>query len=210
MLYMLDLLLVFVLAPFARLPRRVAVRWLLFPLWSVGRPREERAEEAAALVDLLEAHRAALPEDGGEKGVGQAAAYFGPIGRVFVRVVPPLMALILFGMVAIASVLMAAAIPVALLWRSRRYLADATAVQLTRNPTALYRALARMGEARATVAGGDRASHLFMVAPDASGQAREAGGFLRQYEGLMGMHPAVRRRLARLVRAGAVPTAAVS
>lgn len=237
MLYVLDLLLVVVLAPFARLPRRVARRWLLFPLWSLGHSREQRAVEARALVHLLEAHRATLPADGGEQGGPQAAEYFGPVGRVLVRVVPPLLALILFGVVAIASVLLAASVPVALLWRSRRYLADATAVQLTRNPTALYRALIRLVECGAAVTGGERVAHLFVVGPEVAaarewldrvhaGARLRAGlpprirrevplppadrveakrGFLGEYEGLMGMHPALRRRLARLVRMGAVP-----
>jgi Zn-dependent protease with chaperone function len=238
MLYVLDLLLVVVLAPFARLPRRVARRWFLFPLWSLGHSREQRAEEARALVHLLEAHRASLPADGGEHGGPRAAEYFGPAGRVLVRVVPPLLALILFGVVAIASILLAASVPVALLWRSRRYLADATAVQLTRNPTALYRALIRLVECGAAVTGGERVAHLFVVGPEVAA-AREwldrvhararlharlppprirrevpvprperveaKRGFLGEYEGLMGMHPALRRRLARLVRMGAVP-----
>ena len=44
----------------------------------------------------------------------------------------------------------------------------------------------------------------------ASAVSERPGGFLAQYEGLMGMHPAVRRRLARLVLAGATPSAPVS
>jgi hypothetical protein len=37
--------------------------------------------------------------------------------------------------------------PIGLLWRSRRYLANATAVQLRRNPTRLYCGLRHLGEA---------------------------------------------------------------
>src|SRR4051794_11785958 len=39
--------------------------------------------------------------------------------------------------------------PLALLWRTRRYLADGSAVQLTRNPGALARGLTKIGAADA-------------------------------------------------------------
>src|SRR5262249_55028914 len=155
-----------------------------------------------------------------------------------------------------------ASVPVALLWRSRRYLADATAVQLTRSPTALHRALAHLAECGAVIPGGEGVSHLFVIGPEvvaarerrqrqrglppgvegmrarrkspppasagglsdrvseawqahgelrhaeAASRAREASadrGTLTEREGLlMGMHPALHRRLARLVRMGAV------
>ena len=53
----------------------------------------------------------------------------------------------------------------ALLWRTRRYLADAGAVELTRNPDALESALQSLSNDCATVAGGSWASHLFVVNP---------------------------------------------
>ncbi len=53
----------------------------------------------------------------------------------------------------------------ALLWRTRRYLADAGAVELTRNPDALEDALQRLSEDSSSVAGGGWASHLFVVDP---------------------------------------------
>ncbi len=49
---------------------------------------------------------------------------------------------------------------VALTWRTRRSLADATAVQLTRNPDGLARALPAIG---GSIPGGEWASHLFVV-----------------------------------------------
>jgi Zn-dependent protease with chaperone function len=48
-------------------------------------------------------------------------------------------------------------------WRARRYLADATAVQLTRNPDGLARALRRLNEEGAAVPGGQWFTHLFIV-----------------------------------------------
>ncbi|HEY1937952.1 MAG TPA: M48 family metalloprotease [Candidatus Angelobacter sp.] len=54
----------------------------------------------------------------------------------------------------------------AMLWRTRRYLADATSVELTRNPDALARALQCLSEDRTTsLDGGDWATHLFIVNP---------------------------------------------
>jgi Zn-dependent protease with chaperone function len=62
----------------------------------------------------------------------------------------------------------------ALLWRTRRYLADAGAVEFTRNPDALARALQRLSEARTTIDGGAWASHLFVVNPQGDSSLRGA------------------------------------
>jgi Zn-dependent protease with chaperone function len=53
----------------------------------------------------------------------------------------------------------------ALLWRTRRYLADAGSVELTRNPDALASALQRLSEDTTTIVGGEWATHLFVVDP---------------------------------------------
>jgi Zn-dependent protease with chaperone function len=53
----------------------------------------------------------------------------------------------------------------ALLWRTRRYLADASAVALMRNPDALARALKRLSEDTTAIAGGAWATHLFVMSP---------------------------------------------
>jgi Zn-dependent protease with chaperone function len=60
----------------------------------------------------------------------------------------------------------------ALLWRTRRYLADAGAVELTRNPDALAGALQSLSEDTTTVAGGHWASHLFVVNPGGDSSLR--------------------------------------
>ena len=57
------------------------------------------------------------------------------------------------------------------LWRRRRYLADASAVQLTRYPTALATALRTIGQVEAPLPGGPWASFLF-----AAGPRRKIGG----------------------------------
>ena len=136
---------------------------------------------------------------------GAGASYFGRVGRVLVRMAPPLMALVFFAKASTGFLLIFASVPVALLWRTRRYLADATGVQLTRNPTGLYRGLSHLGACGAIIPGGESVSHLFIIAPDKQGSS---SGTFTQREGLlMGMHPSLKHRLARLVRMGAVPPA---
>lgn len=56
-------------------------------------------------------------------------------------------------------------------WRTRRYLADATAVQLTRNPDGLARSLNHLAKLGGVIAGGRSVAHLFIVGPEAA-QAR--------------------------------------
>ncbi|HKD15911.1 MAG TPA: M48 family metalloprotease [Candidatus Angelobacter sp.] len=53
----------------------------------------------------------------------------------------------------------------ALVWRTRRYLADASAVQLTRNPDALATALQRLSQDNTAIPGSVWASHLFVMNP---------------------------------------------
>lgn len=60
----------------------------------------------------------------------------------------------------------------ALLWRTRRYLADAGSVELTRNPDALARALERLSQDNTAIAGGGWASHLFVVNPKGDSSLR--------------------------------------
>ena len=53
----------------------------------------------------------------------------------------------------------------AVLWRTRQYLADASAVQLTRDPDSLARALQKLNEEPGAIPGGDWASYLFLASP---------------------------------------------
>jgi Zn-dependent protease with chaperone function len=70
----------------------------------------------------------------------------------------------------------------ALLWRTRKYLADASAVQLTRNPDGLASALQKLSADAGALPGGSWASHLFIVSPK-SGEADGSGRpSLRQQE----------------------------
>lgn len=209
MLYVLELLIVVVLAPFARLPRRVAGQWLLFPLSAPFSDPVRRAERARALIRALESHRRILRTQGDSPGERVGSDYLGWVGQVLTLVCPPLLALIALAQAATGFLLLFASAPVALLWRSRRYLADATAVELTRNPSGLYRALVRLAASGAAIPGGRAVSHLFVVGPEAVGGGER--GTLSEREGLlMGMHPPLARRLARLVRMGAIPPGATA
>jgi Zn-dependent protease with chaperone function len=77
----------------------------------------------------------------------------------------------------------------ALLWRTRRYLADATAAQLTRNPDALASALERLSGRGAAMPAGAWASHLFIVDPkgDTSlGERQPSPDEMRMSQGCLG------------------------
>lgn len=87
----------------------------------------------------------------------------------------------------------------ALAWRSRRYLADATAVQLTRNPGAVAGGLAALASRGGVIPGGGWAAPLFVIGPEQG----PAGGFRGDDFGIVTFSPPVGSRLARLRRQGA-------
>jgi Zn-dependent protease with chaperone function len=78
---------------------------------------------------------------------------------------------------------------VAVTWRTRRYLADATAVQLTRNPDGIARSLTWLADHGAVIPAGKWADHLFIIGPEAAkdrAQAkmqREFADLREQYRG---------------------------
>jgi hypothetical protein len=172
LLYVMELMIVVVLAPFARFPRRIARAWLAFPLRAGGHG-EARAAEARRLIGLLTEHRRLMQEAGDKPQERLGRDYFGPVGHLLTWACPPFLALLLLGQAATGFVLLFASAPVALLWRSRRYLADATAVQLTREPTGLHQALTRLGECGALAPGGEPLAHLFVVGPEAAAGREE-------------------------------------
>jgi len=91
---------------------------------------------------------------------------------------------------------------VAFMWRTRRHLADAMAVQLTRNPDALARALRDFGTVQSAVPQGDAVSLLFFAWPTtASAKDAVVGQFTR-------MHPKLPQRDKRLLALGADPAQA--
>ena len=87
--------------------------------------------------------------------------------------------------------------PLALLWRARRYLADSTAVQLTRNADALALGLQQLAAQAGVPTGGESRDYLFV-----HGVQHKSGLFERTGT-FMSMHPSVERRLKRLRAMGA-------
>lgn len=70
----------------------------------------------------------------------------------------------------------------ALLWRKRKYLADACAVQLTRNPDGLAEALRKLNADQRPIPGGAWASHLFLVSPAGADRVSDAGADAEQQQ----------------------------
>jgi Zn-dependent protease with chaperone function len=112
---------------------------------------------------------------------------------------PFLMGSVAFWMARLAFVGFVVGPSLALLWRSRRYLADATAVQLTRNPDGVARGLAALASRGGVIPGGSWAAPLFVVGP-AGGPS---GGFRGDDFGIVSYSPPPASRLARLRRQGA-------
>jgi hypothetical protein len=79
-----------------------------------------------------------------------------------------------------------------MLWRTRRYLADASSVELTRNPDALARALQCLSEDNTAFDSGDWATHLFVVNPKGD-------------SGLRGQQPS-QQQMAKAIQAWASTT----
>ena len=91
---------------------------------------------------------------------------------------------------------------VAFMWRTRRHLADAIAVQLTRNPDALARALRDFATVKSVVPQGEAASMLFFAWPTtAMAKGAVVGQFPR-------MHPKLPQRERRLLALGGDPSLA--
>lgn len=75
--------------------------------------------------------------------------------------------------------------------REREYLADAGAVELTRNPEAMIGALRKLGEDREVLEAANRATaHLYIVQPIKKFEARA--------QGLLATHPPLQERIRRL------------
>jgi Zn-dependent protease with chaperone function len=87
--------------------------------------------------------------------------------------------------------------PLALLWRARRYLADGTAVQLTRNADALASGLQKLAAHVGVPEGGESRDYLFVYVTE-----RKRGVFERSGT-FISMHPPIERRLKRLRAMGA-------
>jgi Zn-dependent protease with chaperone function len=175
----------FLNAPWDRTSRHNLRRLLRLAL----RPRRRTAAEFAAAGDLLAGAEAGWEAEGNKKA-----------GCLSIITLPFLMAggafmmnRMIFGMVLVNPMLRRR-------WRARRYLADATAVELTRNPTALATALAALHPARVPD-GAEWAAHLFVVGSD--GTAGSGGAGRPEPPAVTTFGAPVGTRIQRLRRLGA-------
>jgi Zn-dependent protease with chaperone function len=162
-------------APFGPQSRRILWRMVRYSLLR----RERDPQEAAMVADLL-TRSAGLEVDDNDRFFDATAKksrlrsirnfIFFPI--FFTNTAVKL--LLWFFSWAVLGPLMG------LLWHTRQYLADASAVQLTRDPDGLARALQKLNEEPGEIPGGNWASHLFLVRPRRSGSTFAANTQQRQ------------------------------
>jgi len=186
-------------APFAAASRRVI--WRAFRTAFRGQRRTVDRWEAEFVSDAF--LRGAVEFEDNEVGRRMATTRTGLAGKwdallVLISLPTTLAAYVVRFAVFISSVALIGPI-VAFMWRTRRHLADAMAVQLTRNPDALARALRHFATVQSVVPSGGAASLLFFVWPTtAAAQDAVVGQFPR-------MHPKLQQREQRLLALGADP-----
>jgi Zn-dependent protease with chaperone function len=145
--------------PFDRDARRRVWRVVRYML--TGGAPEKKAADAAAIAESL-AGSLENDSDGNYFNKGNP----GLLKKIYRFVLFPLMftnMVINVTMWFFLNVLLGPSM--AMLWRTRRYLADASSVELTRNPDALARALQCLSEDNTSFDSGDWATHLFVVNP---------------------------------------------
>jgi Zn-dependent protease with chaperone function len=190
-------------APFAATSRRVV--WRAFRAAFRGQQRTVDRWEAEQVSDTF--LRGAVDfEDDNEISRRMASNRTGLAGKwdtvvLFLSLPSTMAAYVVRFAVFVSSAVLIGPI-VAFMWRTRRHLADAMAVQLTRNPDALARALRDFGTVQSAVPQGDAVSLLFFAWPSTtSGKDAVVGQFTR-------MHPKLPKREQRLLALGADPTQA--
>ncbi len=91
----------------------------------------------------------------------------------------------------------------AFMWRARRYLADATAVQLTRFPDALALALEQLARQDNRVAGAAWSAHLFVIGRGAGRNRPASETSDDPIDSILSFDPPLQKRIAHLRSAGA-------
>jgi Zn-dependent protease with chaperone function len=200
----------FALSPSAA---RDVVRTLRFMLgWRLD------SVETAAVEDLLVSRVLVLRDDGlhgltsdlrkpqPETRIGRLVKGFPPL---YVVLVPFLLlyivSLLLRWQVWLLRLLVAGPM-VMMVWRTRRYLADAASVRLTRNPDALARALERLSVKGDLLSRARWAEPLFVVGSESAGArppgSSSRGAWSEELGGVVGSHPPLRKRLRRVAAMG--------
>jgi Zn-dependent protease with chaperone function len=162
-------------APFGLQSRRILWRMVRYSLTR----RERDPQEAAMVADLLTRSAGLMTDDidrffdaTAKKSRLRSIRNFIFFPIFFTNVAVKL--LLWFFSWAVLGPLMG------LLWHTRQYLADASAVQLTRDPDGLARALQKLNEDPGEIPGGDWASHLFLIRPTRSGSTFATNAQQRQ------------------------------
>ena len=203
-----GLLITLVDAPFGPASRAALMRLLRFAMWrgSAAGSAAGRDAEAAAVTAMLTRHLGMEGEDDLDRFMEADQAREDSVGKSMrtLLLLPVLFTNLAIKVTLWITVSFMLGPLIALLWRSRRYLADATAVQLTRYPDGLARALQHLGDEGAAIPGGGLASHVFVIGPEGSqGEARSTvqGGVATG--SFLSFHPPLKRRLMRLRSLGA-------
>jgi hypothetical protein len=134
---------------------------------SPKRQHLDKKEENELLELLLTQGLGLEGEDGFDKAMET------PFGKVFIPVILAALS-VKMTLFVFTSFLLGPLI--ALLWRARRYLADATAVQLTRDPNSLALALTRLARKGGMIPGTQAIAHLFIVSHNFVPQGEQAVG----------------------------------
>jgi Zn-dependent protease with chaperone function len=136
--------------------------WRVVRYMLTGGSPEKKAADAAAIAESLAGSLDNDPDTGSYFIKGNP----GLIKKIYRFIMFPLMftnMVINITMWFFLNVLLGPSM--AMLWRTRRYLADASSVELTRNPDALARALQNLSEDNTSFDSGDWATHLFVINP---------------------------------------------
>lgn len=143
--------------------------------------RDDRAAQQVADLLLRE-------QEVGDQS--QREGCFALVRAPFVLAAASTQYLVMIGQMLLFGPLLAA------MWRARRFLADATAVQLTRNPDGMAHALQRLTQTEVQFDSGDSSRLLFVLWRGSSGRSG-----LPEPTG--GWHPSIGKRLSRLQAVGA-------
>lgn len=156
-----GLLVAFINSPFGPQSRRVL--WRIFRHGLRAFIRKDNTQEAAAIAELLSRGSNLETDDidnffdSGRRSSLRSIRNFLFFPIFFTNTAIKL-CLWFFSMTMLGPAM-------ALLWRTRVYLADASAVQLTRNPDVLASALQKLSYEPGEIPAGDWAAHLFFVNP---------------------------------------------
>ena len=160
-----------------------------------GREADVRTGEAARLlgsrVSMVEMEDVDLVLGSDEQKARAPRGIMGLLLKVRIFALFPIWAAAGMAKTALMVMIMALLSPMlAWTWRTRRYLADATAVQLTRNPDGIARGLQGLLARGGGIRGGAWADHLFVVGGSVTDRHRETQAVIEE------MHEAVERESA--------------